>query len=205
VRCSGAPGSIGTGVPVSADNIALGQSGAVALSQVNAAGALPLAWDDGTHTALTLELSGLGDGCVQVANGAGYDEPSQSAATAVYPVTLKAKTADGRLQGQYPARLVTLPSPHGSGFTQRLEMNTTFPADASAATGFSQVSIPSGTQRLSVAINGEFDPTFVSGKIAFVGQTDPPCVTNPEPPSGNSAPGCSGTSMALLLSAYWPE
>jgi len=203
LRCSGAPGSIGFGVPVSADNAALGQTGAEALSQVNAAGALPLEWEDRTHSTITLELSELGDGCVQVGNGTGYDEQSQSPATAVYPVTLKAKTADGRLQGQYPAKLVTLPSLHGSGFTQRIEMNATFPADAPSATGFSQVSIPSGTHRLSVAINGEFDPTFASGKIAFAGLTDPPCVTNPEPPSGNSVPGCSGTSVALLLSAFW--
>lgn len=203
VRCSGATGSVGTGVPVSADNVALGQSGAEAMSQVNAAGALPITWDDGTNSALTLELSALGAGCVQVANGAGYDDTSGRAATAVYPVTLKAKTADGRLQGQYPARLLTWPSTHGQGFTQQLEMNATFPAETPAATGFNQVSIPSGTHRLTVGINGQFDPTFVSGKIAFAGLTDPPCVTNPEPPSGNSSPGCSGTAVSPLRSAYW--
>ena len=205
LRCSGAPGSIGTGVPVSADNVALGQTGAQALSQVNAAGALPIEWDDRTHSTLTLQLSELGDGCVQIGNGTGYDQASQIAATAVYPVTLKAKTADGRLQGQYPARLLTWPSTNGQGFSQRLEMTATFAADAPAATGFSQVAIPSGTHRLTVGINGDFDPTFVSGKLFLGGLTDPPCVTNPEPPSANSAAPCAGTSQSLLLSAYWQQ
>src|SRR5699024_4633082 len=108
-----------------------------------------------------------------------------------------------RLQGQYPARLLTWPNPEGSGFSQRVEMNATFAADALASTGFKQVSVPSGTHRLSVAINGEYGSTYASGKLALQGLTDPPCVTNPEPPSANSSPGCAGTSVSLLLSAYW--
>lgn len=203
-RCSGAPGSIGTGVPVGADNPALGQSGADAMSQVNAAGSVPLAWDDGSNSELELELTELGDGCVQVANGAGYDDPSQRAATAVYPVKLKATTADGRLQAQYAARLLTWPSADGSGFTQQIDSSSIFAADALAATGFSQVSVPSGAQRLRVGLNGLFGPASVSGKVSLEALTDPPCVTNPEPPSGNSAPGCSGTSVSLVLSAHWP-
>lgn len=202
-RCSGVAGSIGTGVPVSADNAALGQTGMAALSQVNARGALPMAWDDGANSELTLELSELSDGCVQVANG--FVDPSQPPATSVYPVTLQATTADGRLQAQYPAKLLTWPSPDGSGFTQQVELSSFFAADKPSATGFSQVSVPSGSQRLRVGLNGLFDAASASGKIALEALTDPPCVTNPEPPSGNSAPGCSGTQVSLVLSAHWPR
>jgi hypothetical protein len=84
-RCSGPQGSSGVGVPVSAESAALGQTGTEALTQVNGRGSLALAWGDGPHSTLTLALSGLADGCVQVASSAGFADPALPAATVVYP------------------------------------------------------------------------------------------------------------------------
>jgi len=203
--CSFDPGSIGTGVPVSSGSVALGQSGAEAMTRVNAQGALALAWNDGAHSALTLELSQLNDGCIQVASTVGYEDPTLPPATAVFPVTLKATTADGRWQGQYPASLATWPNADGSGFSQRVELNKTFVADQLAATGFGQAAIPTGSQRLTVRFESAFEAGNATGQVSLQALKDPPCVTNPEPPSGNSAPGCSGTEVTTVLGATWPE
>jgi hypothetical protein len=202
-RCAVNPGSTVQSVPVGADDAALGQTGADALSEVNAWGAIPLTWADGASGELRLELSELGDGCVQVAGASGYFDPALPAATVVYPVELKATTTDGRLQGQYAASLVTWPKADGSGFSQRVEVNRTFAANALSATGFSGVSVPSGTQRLGVRLESLFDAASASGKVVLEAQKDPPCVTDPEPPSANSVPGCAGTSVTPLLGATW--
>jgi len=199
------PGTVTAGVPVSADNLALGLSGTDALSEVNDFGSVPIAWSDRTSSDLTLELSGLGDGCVQVGGIQGFYDPGTPAATVVYPVSLKATTADGRLQGQYTASLVTWPNADGAGFSELLQVQETFPANTPAATGFDPVSAPSGTQRLRVHLSALFERGIASGKLGLDALKDPPCVTNPEPPSGNSSPGCSGTEVTPLFDAAWPQ
>jgi len=204
-RCASNQGGVAQAVPVSAESAALGQTGTDAMSQVNGSSALPIKWNDGATSALTLALSGLGDGCVQVAPYLGYEAPSQPAATVVYPVTLQATTADGRLQGQYGASLVSWPKLDGTGFSERIELNGTFAADALAATGFSQVAIPTGTQRLNVRLEALFEGAQASGKVTLDALQDPPCVTNPEPPSANSSPGCSGTMVTPVRGATWPR
>jgi len=202
-RCSTNPGNTSPGVPVSAGSAALGQTGTEALSQVNGWGAIGLEWEDRAQSTLELELSDLGDGCVQPANSIGLD-PALPVAMVVYPVSLKATTADGRLKGQYSASLITFPTPGGEGFSQRIALSGTFAADKVAATGFNQVSIPDGTQRLGVGLDALFSRGDASGKLSLTAMKDPPCVTNPEPPSANSAPGCSGTELRTVTSAFWP-
>ncbi|HYQ41593.1 MAG TPA: hypothetical protein VER11_06490 [Polyangiaceae bacterium] len=203
-RCAPNPGSPAAAVPVSPDNAALGQTGNDALSVVNGWKPIALTWADGAHGSLELQLSELGSGCVQVASSLGFDDPALPAATVVYPVRLKAVTADGRWQGDYPASLVTWPNANGSGFSERIELNETFVANEVAATGFGQAAIPSGTQRLNVRLEALFEAENATGKVSLDALTDPPCVTNPEPPSGNSAPGCSGTEVTPVLGATWP-
>jgi len=202
-RCVGDNQGNARAVPVAAGAAALGQTGTDALSEVNGWGALPLTWGDNASSELTLEASELGDGCVQVEGSTGYEDPALPAATVVYPVTVKATTADGRWRGQYAGRLVTWPNTDGHGFSQRIEVNRTLAADALAATGFSGVSVPQGTQRFGVRLESLFEGANASGRMALDALSDPPCVTNPEPPSGNSSPGCAGTSVTPLLSATW--
>jgi len=204
-RCAASAGSNVRAVPVSADAPALGQTGTDALSVVNGWGAVPLAWGDGTASGLSLQLSELGGGCVQVEGDSGYRDPELPVATVVYPVTLKATTSDGRLLAQHEASLVTWPNADGSGFSERIEVNKTFTADALAATGFSGVSVPGGTQRLGVRLESLFAGASATGKVTLEALSDPPCVTNPEPPSGNSVPGCAGTSVTPLLSGSWTD
>ncbi|HYP98104.1 MAG TPA: hypothetical protein VER96_05490 [Polyangiaceae bacterium] len=204
-RCAAEPGNGGAAVPVSADSAALGQTGSQALSEVNGWGPIALTWDNGRESPLTVELSKLEDGCVQVAPNTGFNDPRQPAASVVYPVTLKATTADGRWQGQYAASLVTWPNADGQGFSERIEMHGTFAVSAPAATGFTQVTIPSDAQRLNVRLEALFASANASGHVALEALKDPPCVTNPEPPSANSAPGCSGTSVTPVLGGTWGE
>jgi len=203
-RCSSNPGNTNPGVPVSAGSAALGQTGTDALAEVNDWGALSLEWQDRAQTTLELELSDLGDGCVQPANDIGLD-PALPVAMVVYPVTLKATTADGLLQGQYSASLITFPTPGGVGFSQRIALDRTFAADALGATGFKQVAVPNGTERLRVGLEALFSRGDASGKVSLTAMKDPPCVTNPEPPSANSSPGCSGTELTTVTSGYWPH
>jgi hypothetical protein len=201
-RCAPDQGGSAWGVPVAVDAGALGQTGTEALNQINGWSQLPFAWRDGAHSELRLELRELSDGCVRVAS---YFDPSQPAVTVVYPVSLSASTSDGRLQGQYSGSLVTWPDADGSGFSERIQVNAVFPADAPAATGFSEVSVPGGTQRLAVKLDALFQGAEASGKVSLDAQQDPPCVTNPVPPSANSSPGCAGTSVSVLLDGTWPR
>ena len=191
------------GVSVSTDNAALGQTGAEAFAAVNAGPPVSLAWTGGGTSELTLQLSGLGAGCLQVASSYGYEDPDQPAATVSYPVTLKATSADGRLQGQYPATLITWPNADGSAFSQRVSVNETYAPDAE--TGFTDVTVPNGVDRLTVSLQASYEGGSANGKVLLAALTDPPCVTNPQPPMGNSAPGCSGTSVESLLDGYFPR
>src|SRR6187431_2477376 len=202
-RCAENLGGNARAVPVGAEHAALGQTGVEALSEVNGWGAIPLTWGDGASSELSLALSQLGDGCVQVEGGLGYNDPEQPAATVVYPVTLKATTVDGRWKGQYAASLVTWPNADGQGFSKRIQVNRTLAADALTATGFSGVSVPNGTHRLGVRLESLFEGASATGNVTLTALSDPPCVTNPEPRSGNSAPGCAGTSVTPLLAATW--
>ncbi|HET7543019.1 MAG TPA: hypothetical protein VFK05_24265 [Polyangiaceae bacterium] len=204
LRCVSADGT-GKALPIEANSAALGQTGFQAVDVINAWGALPFHWDDGTRSALTLKLSDLADGCVEVPSSSGFQEPGQPAVTVVYPVVLQAASSDGRWQGQYPASLVTWPSAAGNGFSQRIDVNGTFLSGASDGTGFEPVSIPSGTQRLSMRLEALFEGTNASGRLTLDALKDPPCVTNPEPPSGNSSPPCSGTTVTRVLGASWPD
>lgn len=204
-RCAANAGSTEVGVPVSAGGAALGQTGAEALSVVNNWDPIALTWADGAHSSLELELSELADGCVQVASSTGFDDPASPAATVVYPVTLEATTGDGRWNGRYPANLVTWPNPSGSGFSERIEVYRTYGADEIASTGFIRAAIPSGTERLSVRLEALFEGASATGQVSFDALKDPPCVTNPEPPSANSAPGCAGIEVTPVLRGAWPE
>jgi len=152
------------------DAAQLGQVGALELPQAreNARSPFPLSWSTGETTELTLELADLQVGCLQEDRFAGISSSPQVS----YPVTLKASTTDGALAGTYPVSLVVQRAPGGSGHQSVLQFTRQF-ADASG-TGFHDVSIPSGTQRLSVVIDSQFTSANEGGHIVLNGLIDPP-------------------------------
>jgi len=84
-----------------------------------------------------------------------------------------------------------------------VSVNETYAPDAE--TGFTDVTVPNGVDRLTVSLQASYEGGSANGKVLLAALTDPPCVTNPQPPMGNSAPGCSGTSVESLLDGYFPR
>lgn len=192
-------------LPVTADNPALGFTGTEALARVASSGALPLRWSTTDSTKLTLEASDLGTGCL----GTNPFQYSPSAPNLVtYPVTLKATTGDGKLQGSYAASLVTWPATDGNGYLAELQLSRQFATKDVAQSGFSNVDVPADAQRLGLAIQALYDGTNASGSVRLDALVDPPCLTDPQSPmtgpdGSMSAPGCSGTMVTALVSGAW--
>ena len=203
--CPTAPGTK-PALPVTADNAALGFSGNAALARLRDSGALPLEWATGESTELELVVSGLSVGCLR-ADVTHYASSTPSA-TVTYPISLKAKTTDGKLNASYAANLVTWPTPDGNGYVERLELNQQFDTLAVAQTGFTGVTVPASAQRLAVSIQALYEGTSQTGSVRLDALADPPCVTDPPPPQMSpdgsySSSGCSGTMVTSLINGTW--
>jgi hypothetical protein len=192
-----------SGIPVGIDDDALGLSGAAALELYNDATPVGLTWLDGSETLLTLSASSAGDGCVRP-NPYVYT-PEDPEATAVYPVTLRAQSEDGTLDGTYAATLTT--SPRQGSESQRVVIEVSLPIELEqlADAGLEDVTMPSGLHRLFYTLTSGVEDGAANGLLRLNGLTDPPCVTDPPEPDPNAmgSAGCEGTHVTELQSATW--
>lgn len=196
--CPAAPGDPWS-IPVTAEDPTIGLSGRQAVEDVNAQGPFPLQWSNGSKTSVSVRISGLSTGCLQ---GPALGAAERAAPTAAYPVMVVLSTADRVFAGSYSTRLIVERSA-GGGYSRHLEVHREYASSEVDQTGFSATEIPSGTQRSSVGIQMRVSEQDASGSLVLNGLSDPPCLTTPPPATGNSVPGCAGTTVTPLLTGTW--
>ena len=152
---------------------------------------------------VTVDVQATGDGCFRVS-----PLPAEigGGAGVTYPVTISVKSEDGRLDGTYAGSVVA--SGTGSERTVTATAYLDLSVDDVAKSGFSDVTVPAGSDGLRVNIELTLEGGVVSGIVRLVSVTNPPCLTNPEPPmstpgGGMSTPGCSGQAQTQLEVASW--
>ncbi|MES1183542.1 MAG: hypothetical protein ABUL60_06985 [Myxococcales bacterium] len=189
----------GLGMPV--EQTALGVTGTETLASVGRAEATPITWLDGSSSTLTVDVESTGDGCfrvsslpVEIGGGAGV----------TYPVTISAKSADGKLDGVYAGTVVVTGS--GSGRTVTASAYLQLSVDDVAKSGFSDVSVPTDSDGLRVQIESKLVGGVESGSVQLFSLSNPPCLTDPQPPmptpgGGSSVPGCAGQTQTRLEAA----
>jgi hypothetical protein len=194
----------GGGLGVAIEQTVLGVSGTETLASVATPAPASVTWLDGTNTKLSLEIESEGDGCFRVRNDLPVDIGGGAGIT--YPVTIHAKSEDGRLDGSYAGAVAV----SGSGSERSVTASAwlDLSVDDVAKSGFMGVNVPSGSDALSLQVTSTLAPGDSSGAIRLVAVTNPPCLTSPEPPKptpdgGMSAPACSGSTLTPLEMATW--
>lgn len=191
----------GLGMPI--EQTALGESGIDTLASVAAAEPTPITWLDGSQSSLTVAIESTGDGCFRV-----NPLPAEAGGGAgvTYPVSISAKSEDGRLDGTYAGQVVVTGTGSARSVTATawLELSV---ADV-AKSGFSDVNVPADSDGLRLRVESTFANGVTSGTVQLFSVTNPPCLTNPEPPmatpgGGMSSPGCSGQAQTRLEVASW--
>lgn len=191
----------GLGMPV--EQSALGVTGTDTLASVAASEPASVTWLDGSQTTLTVGIAATGDGCFRVS-----PLPSEAGggASVTYPVTITVKSEDGRVDGLYAGSVVA--SGMGSERSVLASAYLDVSVDDVAQSGFSDVSVPAGSDGLRLRIESTFADGEASGTVELFSVSNPPCLTNPEPPmstpgGGMSTPGCSGQAQTRLELASW--
>lgn len=191
----------GLGMPV--DQTALGVTGTDTLASVAAVEPTAITWLDGAHSTLTVDIESTGDGCFRVS-----PLPAEigGGAGVTYPVSISAKSEDGRLDGTYAGQVVVTGS--GSDRSVMASAWLELSVDDVAKSGFSDVSVPADSDGLRLRIESTFADGVTSGTVQLFSVSNPPCLTNPEPPmstpgGGMSTPGCPGQSQTRLEVASW--
>lgn len=193
----------GSGLGMPLEQTALGVTGTETLASVATTEPAPITWLSGSNSTLTVELESTGDGCfrvsslpVEIGGGAGV----------TYPVTITAKSADGRLDGSYAGTVAVTGS--GSDRTVTASAYLQLSVDDVAKSGFSDIVVPADSDGLRVQIESKLVGGVTSGSVQLFSLTDPPCLTDPQPPmatpgGGASAPGCAGQAQTRLEAATW--
>jgi len=191
----------GLGMPV--EQTALGVTGTDTLASVAAAEPTAITWLDGQHSTLTVDVASTGDGCFRVSS---LPAEIGGGAGVTYPVTISAKSEDGRLDGEYAGQVVV----NGIGSDRSVVASAWLELSAAdvAKSGFNGVSVPADSDGLRLRVESTFANGVTSGTVQLFSVTNPPCLTNPEPPmstpgGGMSSPGCSGQAQTRLEVASW--
>lgn len=193
----------GLGMPL--QSTALGATGADTLASVAVAEPAAFTWLDGSESKLTVVVESTGDGCfrvrdipVEIGGGAGV----------TYPVAIGVKTEDGRLDGEYTGQVVVT----GAGTDRQVIASAYLDlgVDQVADSGFTDVTVPSGSDALRLRFESQLVDGVASGKVELFAVEQPPCQTNPQPPmstpgGGMSVPGCQGESLTKLEVASWSK
>jgi hypothetical protein len=195
----------GAGLGVMVEQTALGVSGTDTLASVALAQPTSIAWMDGTESTLTVAIESTGDGCFRVSS---LPVEAGGGATVTYPVTIKAKSEDGRLDGSYTGQVTV--SGSGSERTVTAAAYLDVSVDDVAKSGFADASVPTGSDGLRLRIESIFSDGSVSGTVQLFSVENPPCLTEPVTPmatpgGGMSVPGCAGQSQTRLEGASWPR
>ena len=194
----------GKGLGLSVDQVALGVSGTDALASVAVPDESSIVWADGTQTTLVVGVEATGDGCLRTGGALPVELGGGNAIT--YPVTISAKSEDGRLDGSYAGQVVV----SGSGDEQQVLASAYLDlrVDELAKSGFTGVSVPAGTDGLRLQVESKLLGGSLSGTVQLFAITNPPCLTEPAQPmpspgGGMSVPGCAGQSRTSLETASW--
>lgn len=192
----------GEGIAAATDVELLGATGADTVASIAPAEAIAVTWLDGSSATLEIKVDEQGDGCFSVDS-----TPVEigGGPRVAYPVKLSLKSSDAHLDGTYDGQVIV----HRIGNTRSVELQVTLllaPADV-AQSGFSDVTVPAGTNRVGLEVRLQTRDGVTSGSLRLTAISDPPCVTDPPPPmsssSGSSAPGCSGSMVQQLESTSW--
>jgi hypothetical protein len=192
----------GEGIGLSPEQEALGVTGTETLASV-AASAAPIAWRDGSKTTIDVGVDSLGDGCFAVS---GLPVELDGGAGVTYPATISLNSADGRVDGQYVGQVVVT----GSGSARRVTASANLELAVAdiAKSGFKSISVPDGSDGIALRIESSVSGGSASGLVQLFSVSNPPCLTNPEPPmatpgGGMSSSGCSGQARTQLETASW--
>jgi hypothetical protein len=195
----------GGGLGLAVDQQVLGATGTDTLASVATAAPTPITWMDGTDTTLTVDIEPTGDGCFRVTN---LPAELGGGPTVSYPVTINAKSADGRLDGTYLGQVVVT----GTGSARQVTASAylQLSVDEVALSGFESTTVPDGVDGLMMQFESKLDGGSASGSVQLYALTNPPCLTEPQEPmptpgGGASAPGCAGQSRTQLEIASWAD
>jgi hypothetical protein len=195
----------GAGLGVTVEQTALGESGTDTLASVALAEPTSITWMDGTATTLTVAIEATGDGCFRVNS---LPVEAGGGATVTYPVTIKAKSDDGRLDGTYAGQVIV--NGAGSARTVSAAAYLDVGIDDVAESGFADVSVPASSDGLRLRIESNLRNGNVEGTIQLSSVENPPCLTEPATPmttpgGGMSVPGCPGQALTRLEGAAWAK
>jgi hypothetical protein len=192
----------GVGLEVSLDDEVLGTNGTETLASVVLAAPAQITWMDDSKAKLAVTIESAGNGCFSVKDE--WPIAWDSGPGVSYPVQIKLKSDDGRVDGQYEGHAVV----SGSGNDRRVEVAADVEVDAAhlADSGFSGVSVPPGSERVRVSIQVNRHGATASGSVDLFASASSPCIAEPPmstPGGGASAPGCAGESTTRLENASW--
>jgi hypothetical protein len=195
----------GAGLGVTVDQTALGETGTATLASVALAEPTSITWSDGSATTLTVAIEPSGDGCFRVNS---LPVEAGGGATVTYPVTIAAKSDDGRLDGTYAGQVIV--SGAGSERTVSAAAYLDISVTDVAQSGFAGVSVPASSDGLRLRIESNLSDGSVAGMIQLFSVENPPCLTEPVTPmvtpgGGMSVPGCPGQAQTRLESAAWTK
>jgi hypothetical protein len=175
------------------------------LASVALAEPTSITWSDGSATTLTVAIEPSGDGCFRVNS---LPVEAGGGATVTYPVTIAAKSDDGRLDGTYAGQVIV--SGAGSERTVSAAAYLDISVTDVAQSGFAGVSVPASSDGLRLRIESNLSDGSVAGMIQLFSVENPPCLTEPVTPmvtpgGGMSVPGCPGQAQTRLESAAWTK
>ena len=161
------------------------------LAHVESFGPVPLTWDDGTTTELTLEFATRGTAC-----GLHTSQFDAYLGGIILPVDLAVSSADGRWQAVLPAHLNAYPTKHSREFeyVQLVVRDERPPGDPLADYGLAGVD-PLAYAGTRIVFEGLFWDEYPFGNLGIYGRTRVEC--DPEDPN------CYSTPEIKLVSATW--
>jgi hypothetical protein len=189
----------GIGLPIEAE--ALGVTGTDTLASVATSEPVAITWLDGSATTLSVGLESTADGCFYVST---LPAELGGGATLTYPVQVKLKSEDGRLDGSYLGKVTVTGS--GSERTVTAEVHIDVPLNDAAQSGFSDIEAPSGSDGLRFNLEVSSADGVVQGLVRYISVADADCDPAPapaDPMNGASTPGCAGQTQTELEKASW--
>jgi len=195
--------SQGDGLDLDLADEALGFTGAATLAAVTPPEPVDVTWLDGTHAKLSVGIESSGDGCFWVRQS---PIPSDAGPAAQYPVTITLQSDDGRLDGSYSGAVLAT----GSGDERRVVASLVLSLAAAdvAQSGFTQVTVPSGSESVQLDFESQSAHGSASGTVRLSAISTPPCATEPQmsgPSGGSGVPGCAGQTRTQLERASWAD
>jgi hypothetical protein len=194
----------GAGLPLPLSGEVFGVTGEATLASLTLP-AQPITWLDGKQTTLSIGFAASGDACLRVRSDLPVDVgggPSVS-----YPVVISLRSADGRLDGAYPGKVVVVGSAGARSVSADVSLELS--VDDVDSSGFASVAVPSSADSLLLRVEETLEDGMLAGNVRLLALTAGGCgSSNPAPSSGGasmsaSSPGCAAQIQTPLESAAW--